>query len=78
MLFDELMQSKKMEDPEIRKPAEIGRSEAKIKSKRGRKTSVSVGTFKNSMLIVGIVLSLAAITAIVYGAWKVIEIYIGG
>lgn len=78
MLFDELMQSRKMEDPEIRQAADIGRSKAKVKSKRGRKTSVSVGTFKNSMLIVGVVLSLAAISAIVYGAWKVIEIYIGG
>jgi hypothetical protein len=78
MLFDELMQSKKMEDPEIRKAADIGRSETKVKSKRGRKTSVSVGTFKNSMLIVGIVFSVAAISAIVYGAWKVIELYIGG
>lgn len=78
MLFDELMQSKKMEDPEVRQAADIGRSKAKVKSKRGRKTSVSVGTFRNSMLIVGVVLSVAAISAIVYGAWKVIEIYIGG
>jgi hypothetical protein len=78
MLFDELMQSKKMEDPEIRKVADIGRSAAKVKSKRGRKTSVSVGTFRNTLLIVGVVLSLAAVSAIVYGAWKVIEIYIGG
>lgn len=78
MLFDELMQSKKMEDPEIRKAADIGRSEVKVKSKRGRKTSVSVGTFRASMFIVGIVFSLAAVSAIIYGAWKVIEIYIGG
>lgn len=78
MLFDELMQSKKMEDPEIRKAADIGRSEAKVKSKRGRKTSVSVGTFKNSMLIVGIVMSLAAISGIAFLVWKVIELYIGG
>lgn len=78
MLFDELMQSKKMEDPEIRKAADIGRSDVKVKSKKGRKTSVSVGTFKNTMLIVGIVFSVAAISAIVYGAWKVIELYIGG
>lgn len=78
MLFDELMQSKKMEDPEIRQAADIGRSKTKVKNKRGHKTSVSVGTFRNSMLIVGVVLSLAAIAAIVYGAWKVIEIYIGG
>jgi hypothetical protein len=78
MLFNELMQSRKMEDPEIRQAADIVRAETKVKSKRGRKTSVSVGTFKNSMLIVGIVLSLAAISGIVYGAWKVIELYIGG
>lgn len=78
MLFDELMQSKKMEDPEIRKAADIGRSETKVKSKRGRKTSVSVGTFRTSMLIVGIVFSLVAVSAIIYGAWKVIELYIGG
>lgn len=78
MLFDDLMQSKKMEDPEIRKAADIGRSETKVKSKRGRKTSVSVGTFRTSMLIVGVVFSLVAVAAIVYGAWKVIELYIGG
>jgi hypothetical protein len=67
-----------MEDPEIRKAEDIVRSEVKIKSKKGRKTSVSDGTYKNSMLIVGIVLSLAAISALAWGAWKVIELYIGG
>lgn len=78
MLFDELMQSRKMEDPEIRKAADIGRTEAPVKSKKGRKTSVSVGTFKNSLLIVGIVMTLAAVCGIAFLGWKAIQIYIGG
>lgn len=78
MLFDELMQSNKMEDPEIRQSAELGRSKKKIKNHRKRHTSVSVGTFRASMFIVGTLFTIAAAAGIIWLGWKVIQIYIGG
>lgn len=78
MLFDDLMQSKRLEDPEARKAEDIRRKSPKVKTRRGRKTSVSVGTFRGSMIATGLIFSLLGVSAIVYGAWKVIEIYTGG
>lgn len=78
MLFDEIMKSEKLQDPEIRKAGEIGRSNKKLKNKRSRSTSMSVGAFRMSLFIVGAILSISALAGLVYVAWKAIEIYIGG
>jgi hypothetical protein len=79
MLFGELSDVKKMEDPEIRQAGEIGRSKKKIRGqKRARSTSVSFSTLRITMITVGSILSLAAAGGLIYLAWKAIEIYIGG
>lgn len=77
-LFNELMQTKRLQDPEARKPAELVRSEKKSRGFRSHKTSVSVNTMRYSMMIVGGALGLAAIGGIGWLAWKAIELYIGG
>lgn len=78
MLFDELMQSSKMEDPEIRKAGDIKRADNKVKDYRKKRTSVSMKTFRTSLFVVGALLIVAIVTAIGYFGWKAIEIYIGG
>lgn len=77
-LFNELVQSKRLADPEVRKPAEIKRSEKVNKGFRRRSTSVSVNTLRYSTLAAGVLLGLAAIGGIGWLVWKAIELYIGG
>lgn len=78
MLFDDLMQSKKMKDPEIRKPGEIRRAEGNVNDYRRKRTSVSAETFRISLFVVGALLTVGIIAAVGYFGWKAFEIYIGG
>lgn len=65
-LFDELLTTKKMEDPEERKAAELERSKKKAGRVRSKETSVTAETYNRTMLLVGIAVGLIVLSIISY------------
>ena len=78
MLFDELMNSQRMEDPEERHAQPIQRVEAKSKFKRTRSSSVSGRTFRWSIRVLTVLLSLGLIAGIVAVVVYGVRLFIGG
>lgn len=70
-LFDELLDTKRMEDPEAREAQDLRRGKKKWgKQVRTRETSVSASTYLFTMRLVGVLLGLIVLGA---AAWLVYE-----
>lgn len=65
-LFDELLTTKKMEDPEERKAEELRRSKKKAGRVRAKQTSVTAETYNRTMLLVGIFVGLVVLSIVCY------------
>lgn len=80
MLFDSLVTSHKMEDPEARKPEGLKRASAPSKRRwrfKMKKTSVSMSTLRVSMFVLATLFSVAIIGGLGYLLWMAFKIYVG-
>lgn len=76
-VFNELLNIEKMEDPEERKAAELGRSQKKTgQVKSGKKTSVSANTYRITMFLIKLVVFLAVLGVAVFLSWYLIAMFI--
>lgn len=65
-LFDELLSTRKMEDPEERTPEALRRSKKKAGRVRAKQTSVTAATYNRTMLLVGVLVTLAILAIVSY------------
>ena len=65
-LFDELLSTNKMEDPEERKAEELARSKNKAGKVKAKETSVTASTYNRTMILVGTIVGLAILALVAY------------
>lgn len=76
-VFEELNRhSERLQDPEDRKAEKITRANAQKKKKRPGSSSVSVNTYKRTMLFVNIGATLLIIAAVAVGGYFAIQAFI--
>lgn len=69
-LFDELLSTKKMEDPEERKAEELTRSKEKAGRVQKKTTSVTATTYNRTMKAVGLLVGLALLLVVSYVVYR--------
>lgn len=77
MLFDELVNNKRMEDPEERKAEDLKRVSKKPVMKK-TSTSVSIEKYRRTSAIINTITVLLVITGVIYLIYRLIEMFIKG
>lgn len=78
MLFEELNKTRRIAEPEERKPEQLKRAKAPTKKRRMKASSVSLRTANITLAILGVIGGLLIAAGIVYVSYLGFNLYVNG